>query len=237
MLYGHEHNSIVESGVWSLRSGISSLEPVVYNLRSAVQGLESGVWLQGLASGIWGLESRGLESVVWGRKSVSGVWGPHLWPLERVRTRRYLYRATGCSHKITRTPTGKLVGQLFSKYIMNIILTVYKSREFQHAAGLWRQKITKCYHLFLKFAWLLAKGVLDSYFGFNISCLSRWTLMHSPIQACWCETNDKEKTKSIADAESRIAGKYFSFKTCRGNKIRKYLYEFGRGLFHLSVYR
>merc|ERR1711879_588520 len=22
--------------------------------------------------------------------------------------------------------------------------------------------------------------------------------------ACWCETNDKEKTKSIADAESRI---------------------------------
>merc|ERR1719478_652815 len=23
--------------------------------------------------------------------------------------------------------------------------------------------------------------------------------------ACWCETNDKEKTKSIADAEARIA--------------------------------
>merc|ERR1719487_1867466 len=23
--------------------------------------------------------------------------------------------------------------------------------------------------------------------------------------ACWCETNDKEKTKSIAEAEARIA--------------------------------
>ena len=23
--------------------------------------------------------------------------------------------------------------------------------------------------------------------------------------ACWCETNDKEKTKSIADAEARIS--------------------------------
>merc|ERR1719337_346151 len=23
--------------------------------------------------------------------------------------------------------------------------------------------------------------------------------------ACWCETNDKEKTKAIADAETRIA--------------------------------
>merc|ERR1719221_1063949 len=23
--------------------------------------------------------------------------------------------------------------------------------------------------------------------------------------ACWCETNDKEKTKSIKDAEARIA--------------------------------
>ena len=28
---------------------------------------------------------------------------------------------------------------------------------------------------------------------------------HTNLTDCWCETNDKEKTKSIADAEARIS--------------------------------
>ena len=33
----------------------------------------------------------------------------------------------------------------------------------------------------------------------------RYVVFAVAYKACWCETNDKEKTKSIADAEARIS--------------------------------
>merc|ERR1719152_453045 len=37
---------------------------------------------------------------------------------------------------------------------------------------------------------------------------------------CWCETNDKEKTKSIADAESRIASLTAAIEEFTANSAR-----------------
>jgi len=37
---------------------------------------------------------------------------------------------------------------------------------------------------------------------------------------CWCETNDKEKTKSISDAEQRIADLTASIEGLTGNSAR-----------------
>ena len=39
--------------------------------------------------------------------------------------------------------------------------------------------------------------------------------------ACWCETNDKEKTKSIADAEARISDLTTKIEELTANSARR----------------